>query len=238
MGFDRRGAGLAVLFAAAALAAVIAAACAEPPETAGAAETASLPQIEGPRPDSEQWEAVIDLFETGRRQARIEARYMALFRLPERNYTRMDTLEADFFDSEGTRSSHLVARSGEIYNQDRPGRRQVKTWGEVLLTAEEGREVRADTLWWDEARDLVYTFGPFEMLRAGEFIRGTGLEADTRLDSYRFIDASGWSEQGGEWLETEADSTAFAPPDTSGTPAADPARGIPPGITGSLRSRS
>lgn len=210
------------------------AACSRPPDTRD--DTPVLPPA-GPRPDSEQWDAVISLFESGRKQAVIEARYMALFQLPERSYTHMDTLEADFFDAEGALSSHLVARAGEIYNQDRAGRRRVKTWGEVVLLAEQGREVRADTLWWDEARDRVYTFGPFEMMREGEFIQGAGLEADTRLDEYRFIDASGWSEQGGEWLEAETDSTASAPIDSLGIPPADSSGAVWPAGPVDMRER-
>ena len=192
--------------------------CAREPETSGSAAADSR---RGPRPDSEQWDAVISLFEQGRKQAVIEARYMALFQLPEKNYTHMDTLEADFFDAEGVQSSHLVAESGEIYDQDRAGRRRIKTWGDVVLTASQGRTVRADTLWWNEARDLIYTFGPFEMMQSGEFIQGTGLEADTRLESYRFLNASGWSRQGGEWLEAEADSTRADSPDTLAATASD-----------------
>lgn len=196
----------------------------EIPETA--------PPQEGPRPDSEQWDAVIHLFEEGDTQAVIEAEYMAVFQIPDNDHTRLDTLQVDFFDEEGTVSSHLVADSGEIYNQDREGRRSVKTWGGVMLTGTEGRTVRADTLWWDEEMDQVYTDGPVEVTREGELLRGIKFRSDTRLEKMTFEESSGYSLQGGEWLEeerrteTEPDS-AVAVPDTVRVPPPDTSR-IPP----------
>ncbi len=180
----------------------------------------------GPRPDSEQWHATINLFESGHTQAVIRARYLALFQLPEKNYTHLDSLDVDLYDAAGEPSSHLIAEAGEIYDQDREGRRQVKTWGGVVLTAPEERTVRADTLWWDEARDRVYTYGPFEMFREGEYIQGVGLDADTRLETFRFLNASGWSLEGGQWLESEGETERTAPPDST--------RSIPPDTIGTI----
>ena len=163
----------------------------------------SSPPSEGPRPDSEQWDAVIHLYKTGRKQAVLDAKYLAIFDLPGNNHTRMDTLEVDFFDEEGEPASHLTAESGEIYDQNRAGLRRVKTWGDVVLVGSEGRTVRADTLWWDEEGDRLYTDGPVEVTREGELLRGTGFESDTRLENMRLFDGSGVSQLGGEWLEEE-----------------------------------
>lgn len=184
----------------------------------------SSPPPDGPRPDSEQWDVVIQLYKTGRKQAVLDAKYVAIFDMPGNNLTRMDTLEVDFFDEEGTPASHLTAESGEIYDQNREGRRRVKTWGDVVLVGSEGRMVRADTLWWDEEGDRLYTDGPVEVTREGELLRGTGFESDTRLENMRLYEGSGISYQGGEWLEEEnltdeevaSDTTLVAPDTLSG----------------------
>ena len=106
---------------------------------------------------------------------------------------------------------------------DREGRRRVKTWGGVLLTGPEGQEVRADTLWWDEAEDLLYTDGPVEVTRDGDILNAIGFRSDPRFEKMEMGTVSGSSMQGGEWVEeeqsreraTEADTVAV-PPDTSG----------------------
>jgi len=189
------------------------------------------PPPAGPVPDSEQWEAVIRLYETGMLQSVLDARYVAVYTLPGRNFTRLDTLEADFYDEEEQVTSHLKANSGEIYDQEAEGRRRVKTWGDVLLIGREGQTVRADTLWWDEVRDRVHTDGPVEITEEGDVLRGIGFESDTELTEMRIFNVSGESARGGRWLEEErveeapadtfgagADSTAVIPPGTVATP--------------------
>ena len=183
-------------------------------------EIAAPPQ-EGPRPESEQWDAVIRLYEEGMIRSVIDARHLAVYSLPARNYTHMDTIEADFFDEEGKSSSHLNAEAGEIYNQEKEGSRRVKTWGGVVLVGREGQTVRADTLWWDEVQDRVYTDGPVEVTEEGDVLRGIGFESDTQLTEMHIYQARGESFRAGRQLEEEreaefarSDSTAAAP-DTS-----------------------
>lgn len=175
---------------------------------------------QGPRPDSEQWDAIIRLYETGELRSVIDARYVAVFSLPGRNFTRLDTLEVDFYDEEGEASSHLSADSGEIYDQETEGKRRVKTWGGVVLVGREGQTVRADTLWWDEVQDRVYTDGPVEVTEKGDVLRGIGFESDTELTEMRIFDVSGESARGGRWLqegrvEGAGSDTTAARPDTT-----------------------
>ncbi len=196
----------------------------------------AAPPPQGPRPDSEQWDAVIHLFDRGRTKAVIEAEYLAVFDQPRNSYTHMDTMQVDFFDEGGEAGSHLEADAGEIHDQEREGRRRVKTWGGVVLTGQEGQTVRADTLWWDEAGDRVYTDGPVEVTTIeGELLRGIGFESDTRLENMKIFEGSGVSPRWGEWLdeerraesETLPDSTA-APADTLRPPARPDTTRIPP----------
>jgi len=132
----------------------------------------------------------------------------------------MDTMQVDFFDEGGEAGSHLDADAGEIHDQEREGRRRVKTWGGVVLTGREGQTVRADTLWWDEAGDRVYTDGPVEVTTVeGELLRGIGFESDTRLENTRVFEGSGISPRGGEWLDEERRAESETPPDSAATPA-------------------
>ncbi len=219
--FTLRSSVLALL----ALLIVLVGACAREPREEAQIE---IPPPTGPRPDSEQWMAIIRLYETGLLQSVIDARYVAVFTLPARNFTRLDTLEADFYDEEEEAVSHLSANSGEIYDQEAEGKRRVKTWGDVLLVGREGQTVRADTLWWDEVRDRVHTDGPVEVTEEGDVLRGIGFESDTELTEMRIFNVSGESARGGRWLEEErveetvADSV-MAGPDSTAT--------IPPGMT-------
>lgn len=203
------------------------------------------PPREGPRPDSEQWGAVIHLFEKGELKAVIEAEYLAVYDIPGNEYTHMDTLGVNFYDSKGDSTSHLVADVGEIYDQDREGRRKVKTWGGVVLTGSEGRVVRADTLWWDEEEDRVYTDGPVEVTEEGELFRATGFKSDTRLEEMEFGEGSGYSRRGGEYLEEEQRTESSADPDTSrATPDSlratlpDTARAIPDSLRAAVPDTS
>jgi LPS export ABC transporter protein LptC len=190
--------------------------------------------ISGLRPEVEQWGALIRLFETGRLQALLEAGYLAQFVPSTGPYTRMDTVTADFFDPAGEVTSHLVAQAGIIYDQEREGRRRVKTWGDVLLTGSEGQTVRADTLWWDEDLDRVWTDGPVEVTDQGDVLRGIGFESDTALTDIRVYQGSGTFPRGGRWLKEEetgeragADTTA-ARPDTLRSTRPDSTVRIPP----------
>ena len=211
------------------------AACAQTPREEAQAPSPPLP---GPRPDSEQWDAVIRLYETGQIRSIIDAAYVAVFSLPEREFTRLDTVEADFFDEEGVRSSHLTADSGEIYDQEAEGRRRVKTWGGVHLVGREGQTVRADTLWWDEVSDRVHTDGPVEVTEEGDVLRGIGFESDTELTEMRIYQATGTSARAGAWLEDEteeeglsgaiADTLAAAADTTSAVPDTSRVQRIPP----------
>jgi LPS export ABC transporter protein LptC len=208
--------------------------CTRPPEQ----EAPPEPPPVGPRPEVEQWDALIRLYETGQLQARLKAGYLAQYAPPTGAYTRMDTVTSDFFDSAGEETSHLVARAGIIYDQEREGRRRVKTWGDVVLTGSEGQTVRADTLWWDEDRDRVWTLGPVEVTDQGDVLRGTGFESDTALTDIRVYQGSGTFPRGGRWLEQERETgqaggdTTATRPDTLRSARGDsvvriPPRGIP-----------
>ncbi len=175
---------------------------------------ADRPPQEGPRPESEQWDARIRLFEQGLRRAFIEAEHLAVYQLPAETYTHMDTLSARFFDEDGEASSHLTARAGRIFDQEREGMRRVKTWGDVVLRGEQERVVRADTLWWEEGRDRVYTDGPVEVTEGEDVLRGVGFESDAQLRDMTIRRASGTSPRGGERVR---DEMRAAPPDTSGS---------------------
>jgi LPS export ABC transporter protein LptC len=206
-------------------------ACTRPPEQ----EVTPESPPEGPRPEVEQWGALIRLYETGQLQARLNAGYLAQYAPPTGAYTRMDTVTADFFDSAGEETSHLVARSGIIYDQEREGRRRVKTWGDVVLTGSEGQTVKADTLWWDEDRDQVWTEGPVEWTDQGDVMRGIGFISDTALTDFTVYQGSGTFPRGGRWLEEErsreragVDTTA-ARADTLRSARPDTAVRIPPG---------
>ncbi len=206
------------------------AACTRPPEQEVSPE---LPP-EGPRPEVEQWGALIRLYETGRLQARLNAGYLAQYAPSTGAYTRMDTVTADFFDTAGEETSHLVARSGIIYDQEREGRRRVKTWGDVVLTGSEGQTVRADTLWWDEDRDQVWTLGPVEVTDQEDVLRGTGFQSDTALTDIQVFQSSGSFPRGGRWLEQERTSgqaggdTTVTRPDTLRSARPDSLARIPP----------
>ncbi len=196
---------------------VLLASCSRPPRE----ETAAVqPPATGPRPELEQWDALIRLYETGQVQAFLEAGYLAQFNPPSGAYTHMETVEADFFDEQGEPTSHLVAESGRIFDQEREGRRRVKTWGGVVLTGNEGQTVRADTLWWDEARESVWTDGPVEVVDQGDVLRGIGFESDVALRNIHVYQGSGTFPRGGRWLDDERSAEGTGPTkassDTSG----------------------
>ncbi|MFO7768805.1 MAG: LPS export ABC transporter periplasmic protein LptC [bacterium] len=185
----------------------------------GREEEVPGPPPEGPVPESEQWDARIQLYEKGLRRAFIEAEHLAVYQLPDQTFTHMDTIRARFFDEAGEASSRLTARAGRIFDQEREGMRRVKTWGDVVLRGEEQRVVRADTLWWDEGRDRVYTEGPVEVTEGEDVLRGVGFESDAQLRDMTIHRASGTSPRGGERVREEMSApppdTASVTPDTS-----------------------
>ena len=184
------------------------------------------PPRQGPRPSSEQWDATIRLYERGDARAIIHATYVAVFDHLPVPYTQMDTIDALLMGEPDEESSRLTADTGRIFDVDREGRRRVQTWGGVILEGNQGRTVRADTLWWDEGRDRIHTDGPVEVTQEGEILRGFGFESDTRLDRFEIQRASGISERGGRWLQDEgrrsaaADTVARPPPPDEGAEGA------------------
>jgi hypothetical protein len=106
------------------------------------------------------------------------------------------------------------------------------------LVGKEGQTVRADTLWWDEVQDRVYTDGPVEVTEEGDVLRGIGFESDTQLTEMHIYQARGESFRAGRRLEEEREvefarsDSAIAAPDTLA--ALPDSTAIPPGTGAAL----
>ncbi len=89
----------------------------------------------------------------------------------------------EFFDEEGRRRSVLTARDGLLRRRTN----DMEVSGSVLVTSEDGTELRTEHLEWDEQRGKISTELPVRVTRDGDVMTGTGAEADPDLGRLRIL---------------------------------------------------
>jgi len=89
----------------------------------------------------------------------------------------------EFFDDGGERLSVLTARNGLLKRRTN----DMQVSGSVIVTANDGTELRTEHLTWDERRGKILTDRPVRVTRDGDVMTGTGAEADPDLGNLRIL---------------------------------------------------
>ena len=95
--------------------------------------------------------------------------------------TVMAEIVATFYDSLGVVSSTLISDSGIV----REKTRELKAWGDVVVTSKEGIKLEADSLYWDQKSNRIMTESFVRITQKGNVQTGYGLESDSRLTNFR-----------------------------------------------------
>ena len=91
------------------------------------------------------------------------------------------------YDSAGTTSAVLQASKGDFWEDNA----HLTARENVVLTNQQGDRLETDLLYWSSDSDRIHTPRPVRVLTQDGVIEGTGLEADSRFDSYRILEPTG-----------------------------------------------
>jgi LPS export ABC transporter protein LptC len=154
----------------------------------------------GELPDQEVSD--FDLTETdqGAPEWKLYARYAATYN--SRNVIVARAIRVDFYDEQGTQSSELTAREGEIQLQTH----DMTARGDVVLQTREGTRMSTQEIRFLNRQQMIVS--PLEQMvrveREGDVLTGYGFESDPGLKRYEFkrkVQASVRTRSGGEVLE-------------------------------------
>lgn len=98
----------------------------------------------------------------------------------------VEGVKVDFFRLEADSlliTSTLRADSGEFHRTSR----DMRVWGDVVITNAEGTELLTGWLRWIEQTELVSTLDTVLVRRDTHIMRGTGLESDPELRNVRIL---------------------------------------------------
>lgn len=138
-------------------------------------ETPALPVVV---PDQVIENSSITFSEEGIRSATILAQYVEVYE--KLDLKKAKQIQVDFYDTDGNRTSVLVADSGLI--QER--KRKVEALGNVVVTTEEGIKLETGSLRWNPQSAKIITDDFVTITKGKDVITGYGLEADQELKHF------------------------------------------------------
>lgn len=205
VGRAERGRRLAALFGVAAIA--FAAACDQPPESAGTAEIPGGPDSLPP-PDQvvEDGEHVITL--EGVKKAVLVAEQLYFYN--DTSTVIGDTIQVSFFGDGGEFVSMLTARTGVINQRTQ----QMTAYGDVHVRSPDSR-IETEELHYEPEEDRIWSDQPTRIDQQGNLIRGQGVESDPGLKEIRI-------RGGSAVLRSEPDVGPTPRADTTGQAAPPP----------------
>jgi LPS export ABC transporter protein LptC len=198
--------------------------CEREPPPAG---TADLPvgREDLPPPDQVVEDGEHIITNAGVKQAVLKAEQLYFYN--ESGKVIGDTIQVDFFDDSGAFVSMLTARTGEIDQQTQ----EMVARGDVFVRGTDA-SIRTEELYFDPARDRIYSETDTEIVQQGNRIRGRGVESDPALERIRITGGSAVLRSEPRIGPERSDTTATRP---APPPAETPAPQDPPeqeGVTG------
>ncbi len=155
-------------------------------------------------PDQEVSDFVLTETDQGRPVWKLYARYAATYEA--KNLVVAPAVRVDFFDEDGSKSSELTAREGEIQRQTR----NMTARGNVVLQTSEGTRMSTEEMRFLNREQKIVS--PIEQQvrveRGGDVLTGYGFESDPRLEHFEFkrqVQATVRTRTGGAILERRGD---------------------------------
>lgn len=134
----------------------------------------------GEMPDQEVSDFVLTETDQGRPQWTLYARSAATFTAQQ--LIRVRGVRVDFFGEDGTRSSELIAREGEIHQE----RRDMLARGGVVLSTQEGTRMTTEELRYLNLANKITSERLVRVERQGDVLEGVGFESDPGLKHFEF----------------------------------------------------
>lgn len=130
-------------------------------------------------PDQIVYGSDILFTEEGIKKVLIESEYLEKYE--DADSTILTDITATFFDSLGTMESILKADSGLAREQTD----WLKVWGNVDVVSDKGVRLEADSLFWDQRRNMITTESFVRISREGSVQTGYGLESNSSLTEFQ-----------------------------------------------------
>jgi len=134
----------------------------------------------GELPDQEVADFSVTETDQGNPQWTMYARSASVF--SARNLIVAHGVRVDFFGEDGTRSSTLTAREGELHQL----RRNMVARGNVVLQTAEGTRMSTEQLRFLNREQKIVSDDFVRVERGGDVLTGVGFESDPRLEHFEF----------------------------------------------------
>jgi LPS export ABC transporter protein LptC len=131
-------------------------------------------------PDQEVRDFVLTETHEGAVQWVLYARWAAMY--DARNQIIARSIRVDFFGEDGSRTSELTAREGEINQLTK----DMTATGNVVLRASEGSRMSTDKMRFLNSTQRVVSDGLVRVERGGDVLTGYGFESDPQLRHFEF----------------------------------------------------
>jgi len=132
-------------------------------------------------PDQVMYDSDIIFSEHGMKKALIRSSYLEEYE--DADSAVLADIDATFYDSLGHVTSTLDADSGLA----RKGAEWLYVWGNVKVKSEDGVLLEADSLRWDQNKNLMETESFVRITHEGNVQSGYGLESDNTLTNFRIL---------------------------------------------------
>lgn len=145
----------------------------------GCTETGNYENIvSGHVPDHEIWNAKISISRSGELNSRVYAAHLVKYDDTKDMFIK-DSMRIDFFEN-GEHTSYLTADSGMVNERNE----KIIAIGNVVMVTDSGFTAYADSLFWLNESDKVYTNGAIQIYSEQDTLYGTNFESDTKLENW------------------------------------------------------
>ena len=129
-------------------------------------------------PDQEARDFTLTETSEGKRNWTLLASYAAMYN--DRNLVDASSIQIEFFDSKGKRSSTLVAKQGLVDQRTN----NLEAVGDVRIVTETGVHMETDSLRWINNTQKIVSDAFVRVTRKGDVVTGYGFESDANLDHF------------------------------------------------------
>jgi LPS export ABC transporter protein LptC len=116
--------------------------------------------------------------DAGHRDWILSAKYAATY--GPKGVIQARDVQIDFYDSQGRKYSHLVAREGEVHQ---PGN-DMEARGNVVVTTTEGVRIETSSLRYLNQQNKITSDAFVRLTRHGDVVTGIGFESDPSLTHF------------------------------------------------------
>jgi LPS export ABC transporter protein LptC len=140
--------------------------------------TAPVPSANLKIPDQEARDFTLTETSEGNKNWTLWASYAAMYN--DRNLVDAKTIQIEFFDSKGKRTSTLVADQGLVDQRTS----NLEAVGRVRIVTEAGVHMETDSLRWVNSTQKIMSDAFVKVTRKGDVVTGYGFESDAGLDHF------------------------------------------------------